>query len=245
MNNPRVQVSILPVTMALTYLQHIATPTRDEVGAALLVIIGTLVCTVSDVSITVFGAFLGVAGVISTGQYQIQQSTIQKEHGLSSTQALYLMSPPQAVFAFIASMLLETNWNRAYVHGVGLLSGKAAADVLDPEVFSVLGRPDADDIWHHNYGVLELLALLATCVFAVGLNYSTIAVIGKTSAVTMQFVNQLKTVLVIIMGLVLFPKDMSFGSLMLLLAGMICVFSGVAWYTRIKSAGVAPVAATK
>ena len=280
------KVAILPVTMSLSFFQNIAKPTSEEVGAAAIVIFGTLVCTVSDVSASIFGLALGVAGVVSTAQYQIWQGSIQKEHGLTSTQALYLMSPPQAAFALMASLLLETNWGKAYGYaasalgmGVGAsLEFGATLEGGEGGVVSLLGSTE-DDIWHHPYRLTELGALLATCVFAVGLNYSTIAVIGKTSAVTMQvrescgvavvyllppplpllpfscsfwhprlpyaspqFVNQLKTALTIGMGLLLFPKEMSTSSWVLLGMGLTCVFSGVAWYTSIKVNAVSAAA---
>jgi uncharacterized membrane protein HdeD (DUF308 family) len=66
------------------------------------------------------------------------------------------------------------------------------------------------------------------------LPYSALAV-GKTSAVTMQFVNQVKTVLTIAMGMLLFPKPMSSSSQMAMAAGLCLVFGGVAWYTRLKN----------
>lgn len=232
------KVAILPVTMALSAIQSIATPSQAEVGAASLVILGTLVCTASDVWMTLLGLIVGVLGVVSTAQYQIWQFSVQKDHGLNSTQALYLMSPPQAVLALIASIMLETNWGRA-LGRVSTALGNAPIDEAAAEDGSVAVASGAfgataDDIWHHPYGMAELVALLATCVFAVGLNYSTIAVIGRTSAVTMQFVNQVKTVLTITMGLLLFPKPMSANSLLALVAGLCLVFIGVGWYTRLK-----------
>ena len=98
----------------------------------------------------------------------------------------------------------------------------------------------ADDIWSHPYTGLELLTILLTCACAVALNYSTIAVIGKTSAVTMQFVNQVKTVLTISMGFLLFPKPTTPGRVAALGVGLVLVFSGVALYTKLKYAPPPP-----
>jgi hypothetical protein len=173
------KVAILPVTMALTALQGIAQPSGPEMGAAALVIAGTLVCTASDVWVTLLGVLVGVAGVVSTAQYQIWQGSVQKDHGLTSTQALYLMSPPQGALALAASVLMETNWPRVYGKAAAIARGVPVMEAAGEDgsaVVDVAASGAADDIWHHPYSATELLALLATCVFAVGLNYSTIAI---------------------------------------------------------------------
>mgnify|MGYP001035933562 CR=1 FL=1 len=51
----------------------------------------------------------------------------------------------------------------------------------------------------------------------------------------MQFINQLKTVLVLSIGFVLFPQPQSVASIVTLLVGLACVFSGVGYYTHLKS----------
>eukprot|EP00158_Paraphelidium_tribonemae_P010243 Partr_v1_DN41137_c0_g1_i1_m69594 putative solute carrier family 35 member len=106
------KVAVLPAVMALSTAQRIMSPSRKEVGAAAVVMVGTLVCAVSDVWMTLVGLGVGVAAVVSTAQYQIWQGTVQKEHGLNSTQALYLMSLPQAWMTLAAAVVFETNWTR-------------------------------------------------------------------------------------------------------------------------------------
>jgi hypothetical protein len=195
-----------------------------EIFAAVLVITGTMICTFSDVWTTVPGLVTGVLAVLSTAQYQIYQGYVQKQIGLNSTQALYLMSLPQAYLTLAASVLIETDWTRFTNHSPAVITAKEAKDT---------------DIWGHPYSSGELLIVLCTCVLAVLLNYTTIALIGKTSAVAMQFVNQSKTVLIIAMGFVLFPIKMALGRTLLLMLGLCFVFSGVAWYTYIKNYGPA------
>jgi len=50
----------------------------------------------------------------------------------------------------------------------------------------------------------------------------------------MQFVNQSKTVLIVAIGFVLFPQVTSFARIASLLIGLAVVFTGVAWYTKLK-----------
>ncbi|RYG50964.1 hypothetical protein EON67_04300, partial [archaeon] len=83
------------------------------------------------------------------------QGTIQKQHNVTATQAMYLMSLPQAFFTLCASLLFETDW---------------ASRLGD-------AKP-VDDLWRHEYSTQEVVVLLVTCGCAVFLNYSTIALIG-------------------------------------------------------------------
>lgn len=221
------KVAILPAVMALSVAQRISSPSRREIGAAGLVVAGTLVCTASDVWMTLLGLLVGVAGVLSTAQYQIWQGSVQKENSISSTQALHLMSLPQAFMCFGASLLAEVDWAVYLAPVTGGLLGSAV---------SPAGTPGGD-ILTHAYSPLELGLVLLTCVFAAALNYSTIGVIGKTSAVTMQFVAQVKTVLTIGMGAMLFPKPTPPEKTAGMVVGLVLVVSGVMWYTRLKSSG--------
>jgi hypothetical protein len=52
----------------------------------------------------------------------------------------------------------------------------------------------------------------------------------------MQFVNQLKTVLIVGIGFALFPVDHTVLSVSLLVVGLACALSGVAYYTSLKQA---------
>ena len=106
------KVAILPAVMGISFLQGISSPSRGELSAAGLVVLGTLVCTASDVWMTLLGLLVGLAGVLSTAQYQIWQGSVQKELGLNSTQTLHLMSWPQAYMTFIASVLVESDWGK-------------------------------------------------------------------------------------------------------------------------------------
>ena len=227
------KVAILPAVMALSVLQSISSPSRSEVGAAALVVVGTLVCTASDVLMTLLGLVVGVAGVLSTAQYQLWQGTVQKENGISSTQALHLMSLPQAYMCFAVSLVAEVDWPTYLGAARGLLGGGGSA--LDAA--AAAAAPPPDDIFRHPYSALELALILLTCVFAAALNYSTLGVIGKTSAVTMQFVAQVKTVLTIAMGAVLFPKPTPADKVVGMFVGLALVVTGVMIYTKLKSGG--------
>lgn len=59
----------------------------------------------------------------------------------------------------------------------------------------------------------------------------------------MQFVNQLKTVLILLIGYFLFPQPQTMQSILMLLGGLCCTFVGVGYYTKLKSGGGAKAAA--
>ena len=238
------KVAALPVTMALSYALRIATPTSREVGAAFIVACGTMVCTASDVWISTLGLVVGVLGVFSTALYQIWQGSVQRECGLTSTQVLHLMSLPQAWLTLGASVLMETDWTRLTAPaGTGastLLRGRVVPMPPNvPPLDDAAARSGGyyTDIWSHPYTLREVGAILLTCACAIVLNYTTIAVIGKTSAVTMAFVNQIKTVLIVIVGVTLFHKPMAPEQAWATAAGLVLVFAGVGWYTKLKHAG--------
>jgi hypothetical protein len=164
--------------------------------------------------VTTLGVITGVSAVLTTAQYQIWQGSVQKDLGLSSTQVLHLMSLPQGILTLMCSLVVETAWGRHF----GSLFGSAATLRGGNEhagAAMITAPLVADDIWSHPYSTVEVRGcsfsqfnvperiqctlasaapqvglIFLTCAIAVALNYSTIGVIGKTSAVAMQFVNQ-------------------------------------------------------
>ena len=60
-------------------------------------------------------------------------------------------------------------------------------------------------IANHPFTTRELMTILLTGVLAVGVNVSCFGIIGKTSALTYQVVGHVKTVLILLSGLLLFP----------------------------------------
>ena len=59
------KVAVLPVTVLLTAWQG-GKLTREDIGAAALVSVGTAVATVTDMGLTMFGACIGVMAVVVT-----------------------------------------------------------------------------------------------------------------------------------------------------------------------------------
>jgi len=233
---------VLPVTVMLSALQGTRL-TRTDVGAALLVTLGTGVATVTDVSLTLVGTGIGLLAVVATAQYQIYQGRIQSEQKVSSTQALHCISLPQAALTLAASVLVETTWGRV-LQGpqpqpdalIDALEQHGAlrstpAPIRELGVSSRAASAWPQDIWTHPYTGQEVGYVALTCLCAVVLNYSGIALIGKINPIAFQFVNQLKTVCVMSVGFLVFAEAAGVARLLSVVAGLACVLAGIFWYT--------------
>ncbi|KAH0787544.1 phosphate translocator protein [Histomonas meleagridis] len=81
----------------------------------------------------------------------------------------------------------------------------------------------------------DVLLILGTCVFAVGVNIATFGLIGKTSSVTYQVVGHAKTVLLLVFGYIFFPsKWESTAQCVRAISGIVIALIGVFYYTKVK-----------
>jgi solute carrier family 35 protein E3 len=127
---------------------------------------------VNDVQLNLLGCIVSVFAVVTTCVAQIWTGSMQKQHGLSSTQLLHNASPIMAATLLIIGVPVDA----------ALMSPEAA------EMFT--------------FSVPSLFFTLLSCLIAVSVNFSTFLVIGKCDAVTYQVLGHLKTVLILILGFV-------------------------------------------
>jgi solute carrier family 35 protein E3 len=81
----------------------------------------------------------------------------------------------------------------------------------------------------------EIGLILATCIFAIGVNVSTFQLIGKTSGVTYQVVGHAKTVLLLVFGYIFFPSPWeSTAQMVRAIVGIAVALLGVFAYTKVK-----------
>lgn len=81
----------------------------------------------------------------------------------------------------------------------------------------------------------DVALMLSTCVFAIGVNLATFGLIGKTSPVTYQVVGHVKTVLLLVIGYVLFPSPWeSQRQMVRAIGGIVVALIGVFMYTQIR-----------
>lgn len=93
--------------------------------------------------------------------------------------------------------------------------------------------PMFDDItalMAYQYTPGALFRILLSCVFALGVNISNYVVLGKTSPLTYQVLGHLKTILILVLGVVMFNKPIIMNNLI----GVVVAMAGVVAYTEIK-----------
>ncbi|OHT13512.1 phosphate translocator protein [Tritrichomonas foetus] len=81
----------------------------------------------------------------------------------------------------------------------------------------------------------DIILILFTCFFAIGVNVATFGLIGKTSSVTYQVVGHAKTVLLLIFGYIFFPSQWeSTFQMIRAMAGIVIALIGVFMYTKVR-----------
>lgn len=103
-------------------------------------------------------------------------------------------------------------------------------------IFEVGG---ADSVTAHEFsGPIEFITIGFSCMFAILVNICSFTLIGMSSPVTYQVIGHLKTMLVLLGGMLLFGFNGSNSRLLINLAGIFIAMVGVVCYGSIKeSAG--------
>ena len=231
------KAAVLPASMVLPLLQGALeqAPSAREAFAASVVVLGSCMGVVADVTTTWAGVAVGVLAVLSTAQYQLWSSSFQKAMSLNGTQLLHASSMPQGLLTLAASLLIEG-------HVVTRLGLAAAASAHDAAHAGGGGGAAPPDLFTFRYTSMHIGVGLATCCLAVALNWSVFSILGKTNAVSMQVLTQAKSVILITLDFLLFPKpamaaDKAF---FFVLGGATCV-GGAIWYAYIKTQGAKPL----
>jgi solute carrier family 35 protein E3 len=181
------KLAIIPCTVSIQQAFYGKSFSNEVKAALATLLLGVAVATVTDARVNFLGTTVSLLAVATTCVSQIWTNTMQKEHGVNSTQLLYAASPYMA--AILAAVALPLD--------VGLTSASSGSA---PNVFSNDGG---------STGAIVFVASL-TCVIAVLVNFSTFLVIGKCDAVTYQVLGHLKTVLVLAFGFFALGDPMSF-----------------------------------
>jgi solute carrier family 35 protein E3 len=216
------KTAVLPTVMAMSVIQKRGMPSHTDLACAALVVIGSCMAVMSDLTVTYTGAMIGIFSVIITAQYQIWSGSEQKDLGLSPTQVMFASALPQACMTLAASVVLETS----LLYPVWGLFSPAASDGAAPAAPS-----PSDDVLAYPWSMAVVGYIALSALFAVGLNYSSFAILGKTSPTTMQIVNQTKTVLIIAADFIFFPKPGIEGwRLAVFIFAIALVVGGATWY---------------
>ncbi|MCL7029038.1 hypothetical protein MKW94_009808 [Papaver nudicaule] len=85
---------------------------------------------------------------------------------------------------------------------------------------------------HYDYNVVSVLFITSSCIIAIGTNLSQFICIGRFTAVSFQVLGHMKTILVLILGFILFGKE---GLNPQVVLGMIIAVLGMIWYGNASS----------
>jgi solute carrier family 35 protein E3 len=85
------------------------------------------------------------------------------------------------------------------------------------------------------FTITDIILMLLTCFFAIGVNVSTFQLIGRTSSITYQVVGHAKTVLLLVLGYLLFPSPWeSTRQMVKAIIGIVLALFGVFMYSWVK-----------
>lgn len=158
------------------------------------------------------GWLVGAGAVTATAAYQIWAGTKQTELSASSFQLLHQYCPVAAGFLAILVPVMEP---------LGLSSRQ-------PD--TLLGYP---------YSWSSLLAIAISSLLGIVVSLSTFLVIGATSSLTYNVVGHVKTVIILMGGVVLFGDRMPLDKLL----GISLAMLGIIWYSQVRRQLTGPRAA--
>ena len=217
------KLSIVPCTLVVQYVLFGATVSRKVKLSLALLLLGLALATVTDVQLNAPGLLMATLAVGTTACFQLWQGSKQREFELTGTQLQAAVSAWQAAQSLCAAAALE---NLCADRGAGAAQPCATA-------VSFAAAPPAGG--EHTLGLV-----LLTCFIALGTNFSSFGLIGRTSAITFQVVGHAKTCLVLIGGYVLFPSP-NFDETQFYhnIAGVSIAMVGVILYGHVKQASAA------
>ena len=198
-----------PNVMLLERIFYQKKTSFDVKCAVLVMSVGIGLATVTDASVQLFGFVIALTAVFVSSSYSILIGVKQKELEVGSMQLLHQFSP------VAAGMLL------------------CLLPMIEP-IFPLMRdiREDAT-VWgwiKHKATLPACLIILLSSCMGLLLNWSMFLIIGSTSPLTFNVVGHLKTVLVIIGGIVFFGDTMPPKKALSLLVAA----AGIGWYSYLK-----------
>jgi solute carrier family 35 protein E3 len=172
----------------------------------MLVLAGVGITAVTDLLVNRLGLVFGAIAVFSTTQFQIWQGSKQEQYKIQPIQITHSVSFPMALICGVCAAVFE-------------------------------GVYTDDSVLDHEFdGMKEIGMIFLSCCFAILVNICSFTLIGKFSAVTYQVIGHMKTILVLVGGLLMFKFNGTTRQLMNNLSGIVLAMIGVILYGHLKSA---------
>lgn len=210
---------IIPTVIMIERAQgNKRTYSRQIVMSLILSTVGVAMATVTDFEVNFRGSVVAMISTLATAQFQLWQSGKQSEHGLSTMQIQHSAGWPQTLIG---------------------VTGALTLDVLFPSMKGWLFlRPNSLlDYDLDKVGGISRLGFWqgVCCSLAVVMNLSTYALLGRVSPVTYQVIGQVKTVFIVVLGLVFFDTFTWSAQLVFRLLGVAVAVSGSFRYGILKT----------
>jgi len=170
-----------------------------------LILVGVGITAVTDIQVNLIGLAFGALAVICTTQFQIWQGAKQTEYQITPVQVIQSVSLPMAIICGTCAIVFE-----------GFLTEKS--------VFQ-----------HRFQSWSDIGMIFLSCSLAISSNICGVTLIGRSSAVTFQVIGHLKTVLILLLGYILFGFNGSSSQLLWSLVGIAFAMMGVILYGHFKT----------
>lgn len=95
---------------------------------------------------------------------------------------------------------------------------------------------DLSKLYAFEYTTPCVVRIAVSCVFALGVNVTNYLVLGKTSPLTYQVLGHLKTILILVLGVVMFNKTVEYKNAL----GVFIAMAGVVAYTEVRRREATP-----
>jgi solute carrier family 35 protein E3 len=242
------QICKIAITPAVLLLQYalFSTVQSGKVKASIVVVCaGVTLATVTDLSATLLGATIAGASIFVTALFQIWMGSKQKEFDVNSNQLLDQYSPYASVIMLCLIPFFEPVGQLGDAPVLGVLDADAEGHFYTFEVLpSGEGEVtvDADAEGHARSTLLgwfqdpslfttaSAVLILVSSVLGLVVNLSAMLVIAHTSTLTYNVVGHVKTVLVLVGGVVIFGDTMPLKKFV----GVSVTMAGVIWYSVLK-----------
>ncbi len=195
------KLACIPFTLLVQYIENRQTIPTNILLTLLPILFGVGYATVYDVSVNFYGTIIATLAIIATSVSQILTNKYQN-HKKEEEEKLDALQ-----------LLYQTSPLTA----IGML-------VMCPFF------DDMSALANYNYDLPCIKRIIITCILALGVNITNYSVIGSTSPLTYQVLGHLKTILIIILGFVVFSKPIDTRNLV----GIVIAMTGVIAYTELK-----------
>ena len=195
------KLAIIPCTVGIQQVYYFKQFSGEVKGSLFILLSGVAIATVTDLQLNFIGSVVSLLAIATTCVSQIWTNTMQKEHGVHSTQLLFAASPYMAAILGLVALPLDVGLSGGGAVGTGSESSSFGGSSSGSSSFgggsSNHGTSGTSD---DSLFVPIVLVAALTCFIAVLVNFSTFLVIGRCDAVTYQVLGHLKTVLVLGFG---------------------------------------------